>query len=50
MQTLKTQSLSRSLAPEDEMQKTGIESIDKFFNYGERVGGSSKLPFVPLIS
>lgn len=48
MQTVKTQNLSRSLLPEEVMQKTGIESIDKFFNYGERAG-APKIPFLPLI-
>ena len=40
---------SRSLAQDEDMNKTGIESIDKFFNYGERVTGVPKLPFSPLI-
>jgi hypothetical protein len=47
MQTSK--SASRTLPPPAEMNKTGIESIDKFFNYGERTSGPSKLPFSPLI-
>lgn len=32
------------------MQKTGIESIDKFFNYGERTGGIPRIPFTPMIA
>jgi len=49
MQTNK-QTQSRSLQPaDDELQKTGIQSIDKFFNYGEKVAGPQKIPFVPLI-
>ena len=31
------------------MQKTGIQSIDNFFNYGEKVTGLLKVPFTPLI-
>jgi hypothetical protein len=34
---------------EDQMQKTGIESIDKFFNYGETSNNFTKLPFTPLV-
>ena len=35
--------------PIDQMEKTGIESIDKFFNYGEKTSGLNRVPFVPLI-
>jgi hypothetical protein len=31
------------------MQKTGIQSIDNFFNYGEKITGLPKVPFTPLI-
>ena len=31
------------------MQKTGIESIDKFFNYGESSIAFEKRPFVPIM-
>lgn len=48
MQTNK-QTQSRTLQPADDMQKTGIQSIDKFFNYGEKVSGPQKIQFVPLI-
>ena len=49
MQTTK-QSQSRTLQQSDEeMQKTGIQSIDKFFNYGEKVSGPLKIQFVPII-
>ncbi len=50
MQTIKSQSPSRTLAPEEQMQKTGIESIDKFFNYGEKVAGVPKVPFTPIVA
>ena len=46
--TNQLQSQSQTLLIED-MNKTGIESIDKFFNYGERVTGMQKLPFTSLL-
>lgn len=50
MATLKPTTLVRTPSmQQEEMQKTGIQSIDKFFNYGEKVTGLQKLPFVPLL-
>lgn len=50
MQFTKTSSPSKSInQQEDDMQKTGIQSIDNFFNYGEKVTGLPKVPFTPLI-
>lgn len=50
MTTLRASSLARTASPQqEEMQKTGIQSIDKFFNYGEKVTGLQKLPFTPLL-
>ena len=47
---MKPATLARtSSQQQEEMQKTGIQSIEKFFNYGEKVSGLQKLPFIPLI-
>jgi hypothetical protein len=50
MQATKTLNQSKAGNQEEEMQKTGIQSIDSFFNYGEKVTGLLKVSFVPLIS
>jgi hypothetical protein len=50
MATLKSTTLVRTASmQQEEMQKTGIQSIDKFFNYGEKVTGLQKMTFVPLL-
>jgi hypothetical protein len=50
MQTNKTLNQSKAINQQEEnMEKTGIQSIDQFFNYGERITGFPKIPFAPLI-
>lgn len=50
MQTNKTLNQSKTISQqEDNMEKTGIQSIDQFFNYGERITGFPKIAFTPLI-
>jgi hypothetical protein len=50
MQTNKTLNQSKAInQQEEDMAKTGIQSIDQFFNYGERITGFPKIPFTPLI-
>lgn len=45
-----TQSRTLAGAAGDQMEKTGIESIDKFFNYGEKSPGGTRIHFIPLVA